>query len=134
MQTVRKFPYLTLIWDEESRALIAQWKGGFVGRNIKEGLDAGLEEFLKYRPGAQWIGDTTEIGMISEGEQAWINADWFPRFLQSGVKYMAVVQPWSVLARMSVKEIVAKIPNSQLIVFNCANLEEARAWMKAQAF
>jgi len=134
MMTVRKLPYLTLIWDEESRALIAQWKGGFIGRNIKEGLDVGLEEFLKYRPNAQWIGDATEIGMINQDEQDWIDNDWFPRFLKSGVRYMAVVQPWSILARMSVKEIVAKIPDSQLIVYNCLNLEEARAWMKIQAF
>ena len=134
MQTVRVFPYLALIWDADSRALISQWHGGFKGRNLKEGLDAGLEEFIKHRPGAQWIGDTTNIGVIGDEEQQWIDTHWYPRFLGTGVEYMAVVQPRSALAKMSVNAIVSKIPGVQLTIFNCATLEEAREWMQQQDF
>jgi hypothetical protein len=134
MQTVKEFPYLILIWDEESHSLISQWRGGFIGRNLKEGLLAGLDEYKKRLPKAQWIGDTSEIGVIGDEEQKWIDTEWFPKFLGTGVKFMAVVQPKSVVAKMSVNAIVSKVPNTQLTIYNCASLEEARKWMKEQKF
>jgi hypothetical protein len=134
MQTVKEYPYLLIIWDEESRALILQWRGGFKGRNIKEGLLAGLDEFKKRRPYAQWIGDTTDIGVIPDEEKTWIDNDWHPKFLSTGVKYMAVVQPKDVIAKMAVKRVVTKIPDTQLTVYNCATLDEARKWIKQQEF
>jgi hypothetical protein len=132
MQTVKEFPYLTLIWDEESKSLISQWKGGFVGRNLKEGLLAGLAEYKKHLPNAQWIGDTSEIGVISAEEQDWIDKEWFPAFLGTGVKFMAVVQPKSALAKLSVNSIVSKVPGTKLTIYNCATLAEAQTWMKQQ--
>jgi len=45
---------------------------------------------------------------------------------------MAVVQPASVVAKMSVKEIFSKIPDTQLTVSYFASLEEARKWVKSQ--
>lgn len=134
MKTLREFPYLVVLWDEEARSVVSQWRGGFVGRDIKQGLDAALEEYKKYLPKAQWIGDTTDIGVIGQEEQAWIDKDWFPRFLGTGVKFMAVVQPASAVAKMSVKSIVSRVPGTQLTVFNCATLEEAKKWMKEQKF
>ena len=134
MQTVKELPYISLIWDEESRGLISQWHGGHIGRNIKEGLDAGLEEYKKYLPNAQWIGDTTDIGVIGLEEQEWIDTDWFPRFLATGVKFMVVVQPKSAVAKLMVDQIVSKVPGTALTVFNCTSLDEGREWLKEQDF
>jgi len=134
MQTVKEFPYLTIFWDEETRSVISQWHGGHIGRDIKTGLTISLEEYKKKLPDAQWIGDTTDIGVIGLEEQAWINSEWFPAFLATGVKFMGVVQPKSAVARLMVDQIVSKVPGTQLTVFNCATQEEAREWMKTQKF
>ena len=134
MQIVKEYPYLQIFWDEEVRAVILQWRGGFIGRNLKEGLNAGLEEFKKHLPNAQWIGDTSEIGVIGDEEKTWIDTDWFPRFLGTGVKGMVVISPTNIIAKMSVKEIMAKIPGTQLTVFNCSSLDEAKKWVKEQKF
>jgi len=131
LTTIQDLTFVTLIWDDECNALILQWHGGFKGRNLRAGLDAGLEEFKKH-PGARWIGDTTEIGVIGRDEQEWVNTSWFPRFLATGVRFMAVVQPAQVIARMSVDEIVSKIPEAQLTIRNCATLAEARDWVLQQ--
>lgn len=132
MVAVKELPYLDLIWDEESKGLISQWKGGFIGRDIKAGLNLALEEYKKCPPGAQWIGDTTDIGVISEEDKTWIDTVWFPQFLATGVKFMAVVQPKSVIAKMSVNDITSKVPGTQLTIYNCTSLDEAKQWMKQQ--
>jgi hypothetical protein len=134
MQTLKEFPYLVIIWDEETRSVISQWRGGHIGRNIKEGLNSTLEEYKKRLPGAQWIGDTTDIGVIGLEEQAWIDKEWFPAFLATEVQYMAVIQPKSAVAKLMVDQIVSKVPGTRLTIFNCATLEEARKWMKEQKF
>ena len=134
MQTLKEFPYLTIMWDEETRSVISQWRGGHIGRNIKEGLNSTLEEYKKRLPGAQWIGDTTDIGVIGLEEQAWIDKEWFPAFLATEVQYMAVIQPKSAVAKLMVDQIVSKVPGTRLTIFNCATLEEAREWMKKQKF
>lgn len=131
MEPVKDLGYVKLIWDSECKALISQWVGGFTGRDIRAGLDAGLQEYIKKGAGAQWIGDTTDIGVITPEEQDWINTNWFPRFLATGVKLMAVVQPMSAIAKMSVNSIVSKVPGTALTIYNCSSLEEARKWMKA---
>jgi hypothetical protein len=134
MQTVKEFPYLKIIWDEETRSMISQWRGGHVGRNIKEGLDATLVEYKKKLPGAQWIGDTTDIGVIGLEEQAWIDKEWFPQLLATEIQFMVVIQPKSAVAKLMVNQIVSKVPGTRLTIFNCATLEEAREWMKKQKF
>lgn len=129
---IKSLPYVDIIWDDECNSIISQWKGGFSNRDIKTGLNTALQEFIKKRPNAQWIGDTTNIGVIPEGEQEWINKDWFPRFLATGVKFMAVVQPASAVAKMSVNSVVSTVAGTNLTVFNCASLKEAQDWMKRQ--
>jgi hypothetical protein len=131
MELVTSLSYLEIFWDVECQAIVCRWRGGYVNRRLREGLDAGLLELTR-RPGAQWIGDTTDIGVISDADKAWVETDWFPRFLATKVRYMAVVQPASAVARLSVSAIVAKMRGTDLTVLNCATLDEARRWMLAR--
>lgn len=131
---VESFPYLDLIWNDDCRALISRWRGGFAGRSIREGLDAALAEFQRRGPNAQWIGDTSDIGVIDDEHKIWIDQNWFPRFLATDVRFMAVVQPSKVVAKMSVNAVVSKIPDTRLTIYNCASIGEAITWMKAQQY
>lgn len=134
MQVVQSLPYLDLIWDVQSRALISLWKGGQEGTELRSGLDAGLVEFQGRRPQAQWIGDTTYLGNLAAHDKSWVDRDWFPRFLATGVKYMAIVTLASEVAKMPVKNIILVLADTRLTLFHCATLEEARTWMQAQRF
>jgi hypothetical protein len=134
MDVVKELPYLTIGWDESCRSVIMSWHGGFEGRDLPHGLEEGLAELQRRGSHAQWIGDTVDIGVISQADKAWIDRDWFPRLLATGLQFMAVVQPRSVIARLAVTDIVSKFPGSGLTVFNCASLEEAIEWMRGQEF
>lgn len=131
MERVKSFGYLDIFWEESSRSLISQWKGGAANRDLRAGLDAGLEEFKRRPAGTQWIGETTHIGLINDADQEWTNTDWIPRFLATGVKYMAVVQPASAIAKLNVNSILQVYEGTNLTVFNCATLSEAIDWMKS---
>ena len=124
--------YLKIIWDEVHHTQITQWPGGYVGKQIREGLDMGLTEFIKLQkkhPDAAWIGDTRDLDVINTVNQKWIDADWFPRFLRTGVRLMAVIAPKSMISTMSVKAIVSRVPETALTVRYCQTIKESNDWI-----
>jgi hypothetical protein len=130
LKLLKSFDYLDVMWDEVSKATICQWKTGYVGNKIREGLETGLELFKQYRPDAEWIGDTTNLGVIGDADQDWINKDWFPRFLSTGGKYMAVVVPKSILSKMAVEAIMQKVEGMNLTMKYFDSLTDAQKWMQ----
>lgn len=67
-------------------------------------------------------------------EQAWVNQEWQPKLIETGIKYMAIIHPQNVIAKISMTQIISQIPGADVTVYNCASLEEARTWMKQQVF
>jgi hypothetical protein len=134
MQLVSEFSYLRILWEESCRSVVTCWAGGLEGRDLVRGLNEGLAELIRRGPGTQWIGDTSDIGVISKADRQWVDQDWFPRLVASGAQFMAVVHPRSVIAKLVVQEIVAKFAEQDLTVYNCATMDEAVAWMRRQEF
>jgi hypothetical protein len=132
MTQLKDLGYVVIAHDEALRALTVEWRGGFRHRNIRQGLDAALAELAKLPPGTAWIGDTTNIGVISTEDQAWIDSDWFPRLLRTGTTHMAVVLPASEIAKLSVSSILARVQGTPLTVFNTERLDEARSWVASR--
>lgn len=132
MKTVRQTDYMNVIWDDENRIQITEWPGGYVGDRIREGLDLALEAFIELRkahPDAAWLGDTRELGVINATNQEWIDKDWFPRFLATGVQLMAVLAPKSTISKMAVEAIVARVPGTSLTSRYFVSPEEATEWV-----
>jgi hypothetical protein len=132
MTQLKDLGYVVITHDEALSALIIEWRGGFRHRNIRQGLDTALAELVKLPPGTAWIGDTTNIGVISTEDQAWIDSDWFPRFLRTGATHMAVVLPASEIAKLSVSSIMARVQGASLTVFSTERLDEARNWVASR--
>lgn len=135
METLKELSYLKVVWDNESKTQITTWIGGYDGRDIRKGLDIALDIFKdkkKTVPDCEWIGDTRDIGVIGDEDKEWIDTDWFPRFLATGVKLMAVVIPKSAIASMSVKLIVSKIEGTNLTSKYTSTVEEAIKWIVSE--
>jgi hypothetical protein len=132
MQKIKEFPYLTISWDEINNITITDWKGGFVrGENLKTGLDEALT-FFKGKNGKKWLGNTKELGVFGIDTQKWINENWFPRFLATGVRYMAVVVPSDALGKMSVEAVVSTVQGTNLMTHYFDNSDAASKWLVQQ--
>jgi hypothetical protein len=132
MEKYKEFPYLTIYWDEVSKTVVNEWKGGFVkGENLKNGLDTGLA-FLTEKKGKKWLGNTKELGVFGNETQKWINENWFPRFLATGVKYMAVVIPSDALGKMAVEAVVQTVEGTGLMTHYFDSADAAQKWLAEQ--
>ncbi len=132
MKQLRSFSYLEIYYDEKSRCLVQIWKGGFQGRNLKEGADATLEEFKKLPEGTEWVSDTRDLGVMTPEEKDWIVNNWQPRLFATKIKFMAMLIPSSIIAKMSLGAVNAQVPGTQLTIHSCSDLEGAIAWVEME--
>lgn len=126
----KSFPFLTVSWDDSFNGVLMDWKGSFQkGEQIKEGLDAGMD-FLVQKKSTRWLANTKELSVFNKETQTWINENWFPRFMNTTARYMAVVVPANVLSQMSVESVMKTANGSNLTVRNFSDVDEARKWLK----
>ena len=121
--------WLTVRWDEWSQSVWMEWKAYCEGDEFRSGLDAGLT-LLRQRRANRWLADLRQLGPVRQDDQQWSNQDWFPRAIAGGVRWMALVSPRAAVSRLSVKQVMSKVNNVNLVTAYFDDLEVARAWLR----
>lgn len=124
-------PYLTIRWNEEDGFVEMQWKKLAKGDEFRHGLNMGLNLLIE-KKSTKWLADLRELGVVEKNDQIWSNEDWFPRAYAAHIKYMAIVVPQSVFAKMSMNEIMRKVNSEELTIYYHEELNEARNWLALQ--
>ncbi len=127
----KDFPFLTVHWDATLNSVIMEWKKFVSDEQLKEGLNEGLNLII-LKKAKNWIADLRKFGAISPEGKNWSNNDWFPRAIKGGIRNMAIVIPESVIAKMSVDEIMQKADNIGLSTHHFSDIEEAKKWIRSQ--
>ena len=122
-------PHLTASHDEDLRAVVREWHDFARGEEYREGLNAGLELATEKRA-PNWLADLREMGTVVQEDQQWSNEQWFPRAMDSPLRHMAVVKPESVIANMSVENIMQEIEGEDLTTHYFDNRPDAEAWLR----
>ena len=123
-------PFVKISWDEAIKAVCLEWQGQTYGENLKKGLNTGLK-LLAEKKAEKWLADTEKLGVFGKADEEWINTDWYPRILNSGLKHMAIIIPKNALARIAVNSQMSKVPGTMLEMAYFDNQETARAWLRS---
>ena len=121
--------WLTIHWDESLQAVWMEWKSYCEGADFRSALDAGLT-LIRQKRTSRWLADLRLLGPVRQDDQQWANNDWFPRAVAGGVRFMALVSPRAAVARLSVKQIMSKVDEVNLITAHFDDIEAARAWLR----
>lgn len=124
-------PWLTIRWDDYSQAVWLEWKSYVEGEQTRIGLDTGLRLFESKRTN-RWLADVRLVGPIRQVDQQWVNQDWFPRAIAAGLRFMAYVSPRSSVARLSIKQIMSKVNEVEVLQGYFDDLQQARTWLRNQ--
>ena len=116
-------------WRADLGAVQLAWKGFAKGEEFKQGLNKGLE-LVKLKRAKKWLGDTSKMSAIPKEDQEWVNTQWFPALMATGLTSMAVILPASAIAKMSVSSIVSKFGG--LEVQNFGTVSEGESWLKSK--
>ncbi|WP_299263947.1 STAS/SEC14 domain-containing protein [Halorientalis sp.] len=123
--------HLTVRYDESVDAVVMNWHNFARGEDFREGLDTGLE-LVEKRGAKNWLADLREMGTVADDDQEWSNTDWFPRAMGTSLLNMAIIKPESVVANMSVDNIMQEVEGGDLTTHYFDNRDEAEQWLKEQ--
>jgi hypothetical protein len=122
--------FLTIEWDGSIEAVIMNWTDFAEGEEYREGLNKGLE-VIEQHGAENWLADLREMGAVSQEDQEWTRNEWHPRAFETSLTNMAIIQPESVVAEMSVDDLVQEIGEETTIqIFD--NKEDAKSWLDEQ--
>ena len=124
--------HLTAQYNEELDAVVMNWDNFAQGEEFRDGLDAGLE-LIKKENAENWLADLREMGTVADDDQEWSNNNWFPRAMETSLSQMAIVQPESVIANMSVENIMQEVGDGELTTHYFDSRPEATEWLQEQS-
>jgi hypothetical protein len=107
-------------------ALGAGWNGT---ETIKLALEKGLE-LIKEKRATRWIADTREMPVMPPDAQQWCTEDWWPRALSAGFRWLAILLPGSILAKLAIDEAIqASMEHAESETRYFGTVEGAKEWL-----
>lgn len=119
--------YVVVNWLQDIQCVYLQWNGFVIGSEYRAALNKAVE-LLEQKEAQNWIGDISNLGVVSETDQKWTNEDWTPRLLKTKLKNMALILPESFVARISVNNIISEFKSLNVKYFS--DFEDAANWLK----
>jgi hypothetical protein len=126
-------PGLALVsWDPVSTVVQTEWQGWANPTEFIAVLEAGLRA-LEEHPRSLGLVDCRDQKVVQQSDQDWVNRNWFPRALASGLMRLAVIVPKSELALTNIKHVLGRVPGTELDVAYFATVKEAGDWLAGPA-
>jgi hypothetical protein len=122
-------PHLTVKWDKSLQAVVMDWHNFASNEEYRTGLNKGLE-LVERKDAEYWLADLREMETVAKEDQEWSNEEWFPRALETTLSHMAIIQPESVVANMSVENIMNEVGDGAITTHYFDNRDDAEEWLE----
>jgi hypothetical protein len=130
-EVVLETEFARLSYDARYKIVHHELRSFVHGHALREVLEAGLDLF-RARGARKWLSDDRRNGPITTADGEWALHDWAPRVIAAGWKYWAVVLPEKVLGQMNMRRWIETYSKLGVVAQAFTDLEEARAWLRAQ--
>lgn len=118
-------------YDETLDSVVLEWEGFVSDDPFREAMDAAIE-LARERNAIKMLGDSREMGTLDQEDQEWSFTDWAPRAEEVGLEHLAVVYPESVVAAMSVDNVIEATEGDDIERTVTDSRDEAEAWLAAR--
>ena len=123
--------FVTLWYHPDTKIVHHQFHQFLHGDPFRETLNKGTELLKKY--GAhKWLSDGRKNSALSKEDTDWGKTNWFPRAVEAGWKYWAIVQPEQVLGKMNMKRLAKTYSEQGVTAEFFSDPDDAMAWLEKQ--
>jgi hypothetical protein len=122
---------LSVNWDITLQSIIMEWTGFVHGEDFRKTVNQGLDLLIEQK-GCKWMADLSEMEVIAQEDQRWLDEEWFPRAAQAGVKYIAMVRPEKVISQISVRRVTGKVGGLEIETAYFDSPEKAKEWLESK--
>jgi hypothetical protein len=120
--------YATLVYHSDTKIVHHTFHKAIGAEKFREVLNLGVVAMAKYGS-TKWLSDDRNNSVLSPEDTEWSMNNWFPRAIQAGWKYWALVVPQDILAQMNLKEFVDSYFDQGLRIMVFSNSDEAMKWL-----
>ena len=115
--------------DQSIKAVIGIFHG-FLEMETHKSIGNEILKLASEKSISKLVIDTSNLNVIRQETQKWIEADWFPRAAEQGVKFMAFVIPQDILGKMSTQRVNQR--SGGIEIQHVSSMEEAKSWIKSK--
>jgi hypothetical protein len=122
--------FATVAFDESMEAVVATVHDYAEGETFRAYMDSIIDG-LEDTGTSKLLADTTDMGPLDQDDQVWSVQDWAPRAEAAGLEHIAFVMPESVIANLSVENVMDMVEDG----INRNYFDdpvEARQWLREQ--
>jgi hypothetical protein len=125
-------PFCKIVYSEENNFVFAKWSGRGEIEKIKEGTNAYLDAMIKHKCGTVLVDLSDATGTFTYAND-WINHDWAPRAVKSGLKCLAMVYNSDVFTKFTLDKLnqgyqKLEVKYFEMMTFN--DKQEALRWIE----
>ena len=129
--TIYDSPAVTVWYHTDKRIVHHQIRKFVHGKEFQAFLMAGTEALARYQA-QKWLSDDRGNTVLSQDDQRWGQAVWFPQTARAGWKYWAIVTPEKVLARLTMEKLTKEYGAAGVTAKFFSDPDEAMKWLESQ--
>lgn len=121
-------------WDDEAQCVELETKH-YVSRDAFRSILEQILAVIEERNARKFLADMSRVDRIENEDLLWAETDWFPRCLQAGVMFVAMVMPESAVPLTMVDEAAERISPyamNEYVRRFFRDIEDAREWLANQ--
>jgi hypothetical protein len=118
----------TLWYCEEHKMIHHLFKKYIRGELFHLLLETGYDELVKNKA-IRWLSDDRLNPVLHPEDQKWATEIWFPKTIQAGWKFWAIVMPEKVVAQVSMKSLAKEHAEHGLTTMMFSDLDKASDWL-----
>jgi hypothetical protein len=122
---------LVVTWDDTIKCAVLQIERYVEGDEFRKAADVTLN-LLERRQARKLLTNSSEMKVLPQDDQRWVDEDWRPRATAAGLRYNAVVAPKNAIAQLTVENMMKKVPAGAIELAYFSDVEEARSWLRSK--
>ena len=122
-------PEFRLSYAPDLSAVVMVWRGYHTSAAFRALNEQVLAALVEHRA-SRILCDIRHFLLIGAEDQAWLNGEWLPQAIATGLSHCAIVTPLYFFNRVAVGAVVERLDASRLRVEYFEDVEPARAWLR----
>lgn len=123
-------PACDIYYNPAINAVQTRWTGLFVhGIEFREIHDEMIR-LLKLKQSDTIIADASKMQIITPDDHEWILNNWYPRALEAGFRFQALIVSKGSFAEYSIRSLVEEYDHNRIQTISFHNYEEACDWIQ----
>jgi hypothetical protein len=127
IETILDNEFACLPYHPQKKIVHHSYHQATSGTEFRELLNTGIET-MRTRQATKWLSDNRNSMVLSPEDSHWAMSNWFPRAVQAGWKYWAIVVPENAMTKFNMMEFIDSYVDSGLKVVLFTTPEAALEW------